>query len=180
MCGIVGLCLTDDSVQPEQIAAMNATIVHRGPDGEGHHVDRNVGIGMRRLSIIDLHGGWQPIPNETGDIQVVQNGEIYNYLLLRKELESQGHTFKTNSDTEAIVHAYEQWGGYEFATKLRGMYGIAVWDSRSRELWIARDRIGIKPLYYVKNNKGLCVCIGSQSVAGQPDCRRRNRSRYAQ
>ncbi len=168
MCGIVGLCLTDDSVQPEQIAAMNATIVHRGPDGEGHHVDRNVGIGMRRLSIIDLHGGWQPIPNETGDIQVVQNGEIYNYLLLRKELESQGHTFKTNSDTEAIVHAYEQWGGYEFATKLRGMYGIAVWDSRSRELWIARDRIGIKPLYYVKNNKGFAFASEVKALLASP------------
>ena len=168
MCGIVGLCLVDGVVTPEQIAAMNQTIVHRGPDGDGHHVDKNVGIGMRRLSIIDLDGGWQPIANETGDIQVVQNGEIYNYLDLRAELEKLGHQFKTNSDTEAIVHAYEQWGGYEFATKLRGMFGIAVWDSRTRELWIARDRIGIKPLYFAKNNKGLAFGSEVKALLASP------------
>lgn len=168
MCGIVGLCLADAPVLPEQIAAMNQTILHRGPDGEGHHVDRNVGIGMRRLSIIDLQGGWQPIANETGEVQVVQNGEIYNYRQLRAELEQLGHTFKTASDTEAIVHAYEQWGGWNFATKLRGMFGIAVWDQRTRELWLVRDRVGIKPLYYVNNNQGLAFASEVKALLASP------------
>ena len=168
MCGIVGLCLTDGPVLPHQIAAMNRTIVHRGPDGEGDHVDGNVGIGMRRLSIIDLEGGWQPIANETNDIQVVQNGEIYNYLSLRADLERRGHRFRTESDTEAIVHSFEEFGGFEFATKLRGMYGIAVWDGRSRELWIARDRIGIKPLYYVRNNQGFAFASEVKALLASP------------
>ena len=115
MCGIVGLMLRDGRVEREQIDRMNDTIVHRGPDGDGVFVQGNVGIGMRRLSIIDLEGGWQPIANETGTVQVVHNGEIYNYRELRTELEELGHHFKTESDTEAIVHAYEQWGGFEFA-----------------------------------------------------------------
>ena len=168
MCGIVGLCLTDGSVMPHQIAAMNGTIVHRGPDGDGEHIDGNVGIGMRRLSIIDLEGGWQPIANETNEIQVVQNGEIYNYQMLRSELEQRGHRFRTNSDTEAIVHSFEEHGGFEFATRLRGMFGIAVWDRRSRELWIARDRLGIKPLYYIRNNRGFAFGSEVKALLASP------------
>lgn len=147
---------------------MNATIVHRGPDGEGQHVDACVGIGMRRLSIIDLDGGWQPISNEARDIHVVQNGEIYNYQELRRELTALGHRFATQSDTEAIVHAYEQWGGRFFAQHLRGMFGIAIWDSRRQELWLARDRLGIKPLFYVHNAKGFAFGSEVKALLASP------------
>lgn len=155
MCGIVGLFLANRHVSRTDIDAMNSRIVHRGPDGDGVYVDGPVGLGMRRLSIIDLDGGWQPISNESGRIQLVYNGEIYNYRELRQELTAKGHRFATNSDTEVAVHAYEQWGGYDFAKRLRGMFAIAIWDMDARELWIVRDRIGIKPLYYVHNDQGL-------------------------
>ena len=157
MCGIVGLFLPDRMITRAMVSAMNATIVHRGPDGAGLFVDAEVGIGigMRRLSIIDLEGGWQPIANEDGRIHVVHNGEIYNYRELRDELLGLGHAFRTQSDTEVIVHAFEQWGGYEFANHLRGMFGIAVWDSVQRELWLVRDRLGIKPLFFADTPQGF-------------------------
>jgi asparagine synthase (glutamine-hydrolysing) len=124
-------------------------IRHRGPDDEGIHVDTGVGLGMRRLSIIDLSTGKQPIHNEQRTVWVVFNGEIYNYRELRQELEADGHTFYTASDTETIVHAYEQWGERAFE-RLRGMYGIALWDRPRRTLLLARDRAGQKPLHYVE------------------------------
>ena len=127
---------------------MCEVIRHRGPDDEGVHTEPGVGLGMRRLSIIDLSTGHQPIHNEDQTVWVVFNGEIYNYRALRQELESAGHRFYTSSDTETIVHAYEQWGEGAFA-RLRGMFGIALWDRRSRTLLLARDRAGIKPLHYV-------------------------------
>jgi asparagine synthase (glutamine-hydrolysing) len=126
---------------------MCAAIRHRGPDDEGVHVDPGVGLGMRRLSIIDLATGHQPIHNEDKTVWVVFNGEIYNYAPLRRELEGRGHRFYTSSDTETIVHAYEEWGEDAFV-RLRGMFAIAVWDSRTATLLLARDRVGIKPLYY--------------------------------
>ncbi len=124
-------------------------IRHRGPDDEGIHVEAGVGLGMRRLSIIDLSTGHQPIHNEDRTVWLVFNGEIYNYRELRAELEGSGHRFYTSSDTETIVHAYEQWGEGAFR-RLRGMFGIALWDRRERTLWLARDRAGIKPLHYVE------------------------------
>jgi asparagine synthase (glutamine-hydrolysing) len=130
-----------------RLQRMCAAIRHRGPDDEGIHVDEGVGIGMRRLSIIDLATGHQPIHNEDRTVWVVFNGEIYNYRALRVELESRGHRFYTSTDTETIVHAYEEWGEEAFS-RLRGMFGIAVWDSRQRVLLLARDRVGIKPLHY--------------------------------
>ena len=126
---------------------MCAAIRHRGPDDEGVHADAGVGLGMRRLSIIDLATGHQPIHNEDRTVWVVFNGEIYNYAALRRELESRGHRFYTSSDTETIVHAYEEWGEGAFV-RLRGMFAIAVWDSRAATLLLARDRVGIKPLHY--------------------------------
>ena len=126
---------------------MSATLVHRGPDSEGAFVDGGVGLAARRLAIIDLIGGDQPIANEDGTCTVVQNGEIYNFAELTHELRRAGHTFRTHSDTEAIVHAYEEWG-LGFAERLRGMFAIAIWDARRRRLVLARDRFGIKPLYY--------------------------------
>jgi asparagine synthase (glutamine-hydrolysing) len=129
------------------VRRMCAAIRHRGPDDEGIHVEAGVAIGMRRLSIIDVATGQQPIANEDGTVRVVFNGEIYNYEALRADLEARGHRFSTASDTETIVHAYEEWGEDAFA-KLRGMFAIALWDRRRGALLLARDRVGIKPLHY--------------------------------
>jgi asparagine synthase (glutamine-hydrolysing) len=126
---------------------MSATLVHRGPDSHGTFVDGGVGLAARRLAIIDLTGGDQPISSEDGACTVVQNGEIYNYVELTRELERAGHHFRTNSDTETIVHAYEEWGT-SFAERLRGMFAVAIWDATRSRLVLARDRFGIKPLYY--------------------------------
>src|SRR6185312_13732184 len=149
MCGICGLVSLDGATAPDPaaLAAMNETLVHRGPDSDGSVIDGPCGLAMRRLSIIDLAGGDQPIANEDGRIQVVQNGEIYNYRHLRDELEGCGHTFSTHSDTEVLVHLYEERGP-AFVEALRGMFAIAIWDSRENRLLLARDRFGIKPLYY--------------------------------
>jgi asparagine synthase (glutamine-hydrolysing) len=125
---------------------MSATLVHRGPDSSGTFVDGDAGLAARRLSIIDLETGDQPISNEDGTVTVVQNGEIYNYAELRRELEQAGHRFRTHGDTEVLVHGYEEWGE-RFPERLRGMFAIAVWDGRARRLLLARDRFGIKPLY---------------------------------
>jgi len=126
---------------------MNHTLIHRGPDGEGYYIGKNIGLGHRRLSIIDLEGGKQPMGNEDGSIQVVFNGEIYNFLELKKDLEAKGYRFRTRSDTETIIYGYEEWGE-DFVQKLRGMFAIALWDSRNQKLLLIRDRIGKKPLYY--------------------------------
>jgi len=160
MCGIAGFAdavTHADAGAPERIAAdtrlvraMCSVIRHRGPDDEGVRVEAGVGLGMRRLSIIDLATGHQPIGSEDGAVQVVFNGEIYNFAELRTELTRAGHRFVTTTDTEVIVHGYEQWGRGVFG-RLRGMFGIALWDSRARALWLARDRAGIKPLYYVEH-----------------------------
>ncbi|HVP74725.1 MAG TPA: asparagine synthase (glutamine-hydrolyzing) [Gaiellaceae bacterium] len=147
MCGICGIASPVGAPDLERLAAMSATLVHRGPDSAGEHADGPVAIAARRLSIIDLAGGDQPIANEDGSCLVVQNGEIYNSPELRRELEREGHTFRTRSDTEVLVHLYEQHGP-EFARRLRGMFAVAVWDARTRRLVLARDRYGIKPLYY--------------------------------
>ena len=161
MCGIVGIA--DSHMAADQVHStlhrMNDRIVHRGPDDEGIYADVGVGIGMRRLSIIDLAGGQQPISNETNDVHVVCNGEIYNFDELRAELVSRGHQLKTRSDTEVIVHLYEELGEGCF-TKLRGMFGIAILDERKRRLIVARDRLGKKPLFY--SMLGGKFCFGSE------------------
>ncbi|MGA6947724.1 MAG: hypothetical protein WBZ00_08200, partial [Solirubrobacterales bacterium] len=144
---------------PAVLAAMNETLLHRGPDSDGSVIDGPCGLAMRRLSIIDLAGGDQPIANEDGRIQVVQNGEIYNYRDLREELRGRGHTFSTHSDTEVLVHLYEERGP-AFVEALRGMFAIAIWDSRENRLLLARDRFGIKPLYY--RVAGGTVSFGSE------------------
>src|SRR3954470_15309176 len=126
---------------------MSPLLVHRGPDSAGEHLDGSVGLAARRLSIIDLEHGDQPIANEDGSCVVVQNGEIYNYPELRRELERAGHVLRTHCDTEALVHLYEEHG-VGFAERLRGMFAVAIWDARKRQLVLARDRFGIKPLYY--------------------------------
>ena len=154
MCGICGIASASEPVDPARLAAMNATLVHRGPDSEGSIVDGTVGLAARRLSIIDLETGDQPIANEDGSVHVVQNGEIYNYQELRAELEAAGHRFRTHGDTEVLVHLYEE-AGDRFAARLRGMFAVAIWDARRRRLVLARDRFGIKPLYYREEGDGL-------------------------
>jgi len=136
-------------VSPELVKRMADTIVHRGPDDEGYYVAGPVGLGFRRLSIIDLKSGHQPLSNEDDTIWIVFNGEIYNYQELRELLLSKGHVFKTRTDTEVIVHLYEEFGP-KCLEKMRGMFAFAIWDSNNKALFLARDRVGIKPLYYGK------------------------------
>jgi asparagine synthase (glutamine-hydrolysing) len=148
MCGIAGMIgRNGEMVTAEQVRRMTDTIVHRGPDDEGIFAQDNVGLGMRRLSIIDLSGGRQPIYNEDHTVTVVFNGEIYNFPELRKDLESRGHQFYTHSDTEVIVHLYEEMGA-DCITQLRGMFAIALYDAKRNSILLARDRLGKKPLYY--------------------------------
>lgn len=159
MCGIAGYFLTGGEAQLATVRAMCDQIRHRGPDDEGFHVDGGCAIGMRRLSIIDLSTGHQPISNEDGTVWIVFNGEIYNYQELRQELIAKGHRFRTNSDTETIIHLYEEEGTGGIA-RLRGMFAYAIWDSRKRKLLLARDRFGKKPLYYSVLSDG--VFFGSE------------------
>src|SRR5664279_3486198 len=147
MCGICGIASPVGPPDPDRLAAMSDALVHRGPDSGGMHLDGPVGLAARRLAIIDLAGGDQPISNEDDSCTVVQNGEIYNFPELRRELERAGHTFRTHSDTEVHLHLYEQHGP-DCARRLRGMFAVAIWDARRRRLVLARDRYGIKPLYY--------------------------------
>jgi asparagine synthase (glutamine-hydrolysing) len=154
VCGIAGLASRNGAADPERLRAMSATLVHRGPDSDGQLLDGPVGLAARRLSIIDLEGGDQPIASEDGTVHVVQNGEIYNYRELRARLELAGHRFKTRSDTEVLVHLYEQHGE-AFTERLRGMFAVAIWDAKHRRLVLARDRFGIKPLYFRESAEGL-------------------------
>ena len=178
MCGIAGFVDRDASGGSANalsfglVHRMCDVIRHRGPDDEGIHVAAGVGLGMRRLSIIDLAGGGQPIHNETSTVWVVFNGEIYNYRGLRAVLEAMGHRFSTSSDTETIVHAYEEWGEGAFA-RLRGMFGIALWDATSRTLFLARDRAGQKPLHFTERGGRLYFAseIKSLIAAGAVDPR---------
>jgi asparagine synthase (glutamine-hydrolysing) len=149
MCGIAGVMKFGENARAEAatVRQMCAAMTHRGPDDEGVYTDGRVGIGMRRLSIIDVAGGHQPISNETGTIWIVFNGEIYNHAELRQTLEPRGHRYRTNSDTETIVHLYEEYGR-DCVHHLRGMFAFAIWDREKETLFIARDRLGIKPLYY--------------------------------
>jgi asparagine synthase (glutamine-hydrolysing) len=156
MCGICGVLLSDASrrVDEATLRTMCGTIAHRGPDDEGVFVEGAIGLGVRRLSIIDPEGGRQPIASEDGAVVVVFNGEIYNYRELRDDLRGRGHTFETRADTEVLVHGYEEFGR-EFVRRLRGMFAFALWDARRGELFVAVDRFGIKPLYWAQGPHGL-------------------------
>ena len=164
MCGIAGYSGREiDGL----MRRMLDRIRHRGPDDEGEYKDGNIHVGMVRLSIIDLSGGHQPISNEDGSIWVIFNGEIFNYLELRHELEAKGHDFRTSSDTETIVHAYEEYG-VSFANKLNGMFTIAIWDTRKRQLLLYRDRFGVKPLFYSAPARGLIFGSEIKTVLCHP------------
>jgi asparagine synthase (glutamine-hydrolysing) len=174
MCGIVGKLSLDGQqpVDPGLIKGMTNVIEHRGPDGEGHYVKGPIGLGHRRLSIIDLNTGSQPISNEDGTIWVVFNGEIYNYPALRAELKAQGHTFKSATDTEVIVHLYEEWGA-ECVSRLQGMFAFAIWDEVKQLLFLARDRVGIKPLYYTHTGTDLLFASEIKSLLIDPSVTRK-------
>ena len=147
MCGFVGFC-SKNVKDKNVIKEMNNQIIHRGPDSDGYYFDKDVNFGFRRLSIIDLHEGSQPILNEGGDIAIIFNGEIYNYHELREELLAKGYKFKTHTDTEVILHGYEAYGEEGILAKLRGMFAFTIWDSKKERLFGARDHFGIKPYYY--------------------------------
>jgi asparagine synthase (glutamine-hydrolysing) len=161
MCGITGFVDFSSKIKPESLGKMIGEIVHRGPDSSGKYFNskKSVGLGVRRLSIIDLATGDQPISNENGSINVVFNGEIYNYKNLRRLLIKKGHKFKTKSDTEVLVHLYEEYKE-DMPKYLNGMFTFAIWDDEKQKLFIARDRVGIKPLYYFQ--KGKSVIFGSE------------------
>ncbi len=165
MCGIAGFAgwRLDAPSAADTVRGMCDAIAHRGPDDWGSFIAPGVALGMRRLSIIDVGGGHQPIGNEDGSVQVVFNGEIYNHRQLRAELEGHGHRFTTRSDTETIVHGYEQWGD-DVVQRLRGMFGFAVWDSKRQRLLVARDRVGIKPLSYWEHEGGVAFCSELRSL----------------
>ena len=174
MCGIVGIVERefDRPVPGEDLARMVQMLHHRGPDEEGSITLPGVALGMRRLAIVDLAGGQQPILNETGDIKIVANGEIYNFRELQQQLEGLGHRFRSrNSDIEVMVHAYEQWGE-EFLVRLRGMFALAIWDGRTRTLIAARDRAGEKPLYWTQTPRGLLLASEVKALLVRPEVSR--------
>jgi asparagine synthase (glutamine-hydrolysing) len=168
MCGIYGILELDGvSADPALMPAMGRVIFHRGPDDEGHHVDGPCAIGMRRLSIIDLAGGHQPLSNDDGSLWLVCNGEIYNFRELRRELEALGHRHKTASDSEVILHSYAQYGD-EFIHRLNGMFGFALWDARRQRLIVGRDRLGIKPIYLYRDARRLAFASEAKALLTLP------------
>jgi asparagine synthase (glutamine-hydrolysing) len=174
MCGIYGIVSYDhpDCAREETLARMGNVIRHRGPDDFGHFLGAGVALGMRRLSIIDVSGGHQPISNEDGTVWLVLNGEIYNYRELRVELKQKGHQFRTRSDTEVIAHLYEE-EGLEFLTRLRGMFGLALWDTKLERLVLGRDRIGEKPLYIRREPHRLLFASELKAILQAEDVPRR-------
>ena len=172
MCGICGKLMFDReaSVATRLVKTMADTLHHRGPDDEGYYFSGPVGLGFRRLSIIDLKTGHQPISNEDGSVWIVFNGEIYNYQELREWLLTRGHCFSTGTDTEVIVHLYEELGE-ACVERLRGMFGFAIWDDRRKTLFLARDRVGIKPLYYYISDKSLVFASEIKAILADPEVR---------
>lgn len=174
MCGIVGILNHDGTpVGRNELRRMTDAIAHRGPDGEGWHFDGGLGLGHRRLAIIDVSAaGAQPMHSADGRHSVVFNGEIYNFRELRRELEALGHAFRSNSDTEVLLHAYAAWGE-GFVTRLNGMFAFAIWDARERTLFLARDRYGIKPLYYALRGRKLYFASEQKAILACPEVTRR-------
>src|SRR6185503_10366635 len=173
MCGITGIVTTDRLKEEDRdlLQRMTRMLHHRGPDGEGFYFDEHAGLGHRRLSIIDLDAGKQPMCNEDESVWVTFNGEIYNYLDIRKDLIAKGHKFKTESDTEVIVHLYEEVGE-KFSERLRGMFAIGLWDRNNRRLILSRDRIGKKPLYYAQTGSAIFFASEMKSLLLVPGLER--------
>lgn len=173
MCGIAGL--VTDGAQPDRalLERMTDALARRGPDDRGLYLDETggCGLGHRRLSIIDLEGGHQPLSDEAGEVHAVVNGELYNFVALREELESKGHVFRTRSDSEVVVHGYKEWGA-GLVAKLEGMFAFAVWDVRNRKLLLARDRMGQKPLYFARVGRGLVFGSEAKALFAHPEVSR--------
>jgi asparagine synthase (glutamine-hydrolysing) len=172
MCGICGIATGGPAPAPEVVQRMLETLTHRGPDDQGTIALDGVALGMRRLSIIDLEGGHQPIHNEDESCWIVYNGELYNFRELRRQLQGHGHEFYTDSDTEVVLHAYEEWGD-SFVERLNGMYALAIWDRRRGRLTLARDRVGIKPLHWVETPAGLVFASEIKALLAHPAVERR-------
>ena len=171
MCGIAGFINTDGApVDTRLIRRMTDVIAHRGPDGSGYYTRGEVALGHRRLSIIDLDSGGQPMSNEDDSLWITYNGEIFNHADIRPELEAAGHHYKSHCDTETIVHAYEQWGD-QSVTRYRGMFSYAIWDQNHRRLFCARDRLGIKPFYYFWNGRLFAFASEIKVLLEHPDIR---------
>src|SRR3979411_1089543 len=170
MCGICGQLnfVRNEPVEPETIRRMTESIRHRGPDDKGYFFDGPVGLGFRRLSIIDLAGGHQPMSDAEETVWVILNGEIYNFKELRAELEERGHRFRTNSDTEVIIHGYKEWGA-DVLNHLNGMFGLAIWDVKNHRLVVARDAMGIKLIYYRIDNGQLTFGSEIRAVLAAED-----------
>ncbi|KPJ69603.1 hypothetical protein AMJ44_03250, partial [candidate division WOR-1 bacterium DG_54_3] len=163
MCGITGIYLKEGKVDSRLLNRMTDTLKNRGPDDEGYFVRDKIGLGMRRLSIIDLETGNQPMKNEDGSVWVIFNGEIYNFKEIRKKLQEKNHKFVTNSDTEVLVHLYEEHGE-DMVNHLNGMFAFAIWDERKKRLLLARDRLGIKPLYYYHDKNRFVFASEIKSI----------------
>ncbi len=170
MCGIAAIIERDPSrLAPEgDLRGMVDALVHRGPDDEGRRHEPGAALGMRRLAIMDVATGQQPIANETGQAHIVGNGEIYNFLELRRELEGQGHRFRTGSDIESLLHAYEEWGE-NFPARVRGMFAVIIWDARTQTMFAARDRAGEKPLFYAETSRGLLLASEAKALFTLPE-----------
>ncbi|MGH2361270.1 MAG: asparagine synthase (glutamine-hydrolyzing), partial [bacterium] len=173
MCGVCGIYngRSQEPVPARLIEHMTSLIAHRGPDDHGAHIDGPLGLGVARLSIIDVNGGHQPMCNETGEIWVTFNGEIWNYKELRRRLLDNGHQFRTQSDTETIVHAYEEYG-VDCVKHLHGMFGFAIWDRPRLRLLLARDKVGKKPLYYTQVNGDLVFASEIKALLAHPRVKR--------
>lgn len=172
MCGICGIfSLSGKPVDKDLLNKMAAIMAHRGPDGEGHYISDSVGLGHRRLSIIDLAGGAQPISNEDDTLHIVFNGEIYNFIELREELEGKGHLFRTRSDTEVIIHGYEEWGN-DCVNRFNGIFAFALWNSKNKSLFLTRDHLGVKPLYYIRLKDKLLFASEIKSLLQDKDVAR--------
>src|SRR3989344_1276514 len=174
MCGIAGILNHPFGPTPSEseLSVMISQLRHRGPDGFGFYSDDSIGLAHARLSIIDLEGGWQPIHNEDKTVWVVFNGEIFNYIELRQALDQAGHRFYTHSDTEVIVHLYEQHGD-DFVQHLNGQFAIALWDKRNRRLVLARDRTGIRPLFFTQSKGRLLFASEVKALFALPEVPRR-------
>jgi asparagine synthase (glutamine-hydrolysing) len=172
MCGICGVFHNDGDRRVERtaLAGMNAQIIHRGPDDEGLFIDGNAGLAMRRLSIVDVRAGHQPMASEDQNVWIVYNGEIYNHRELRNDLESRGHRYRTRSDTETVLHLYEEYGA-DCVRHLRGMFAFAIWNRQDRQLFVARDRLGIKPLYYRYDGQTFLFASEIKAILAYPGVR---------
>src|ERR1700683_5396591 len=173
MCGIAGIVsLWGKPVLEQELREMCMAVVHRGPDDDGFYREQEVGLCMRRLSIIDVAAGREPVSNEDGSVWAVFNGEIYNFQELRRDLQARGHAFSTRSDSEVIVHLYEEYGT-RCVEHMRGMFGFALWDRRSKQLLLARDRLGIKPLYYAEIGGRIAFGSELKSILQLPEVERK-------